>query len=109
MWPVAIRPDPGAGRQHHPSAPRNESAVGARLASWPASVPWSVTLTLRAQSVQSKAGTLGQRERTAGHRMLECRGQMSGGHFDNRTAPRAHRVMVRVVSEAVGGDPALDG
>ena len=39
--------------------------------------------------------------------MFQCSGQSSGGHFDDRAASRAHRVMVRVGSQAVGGDAAL--
>ena len=41
--------------------------------------------------------------------MLQRRGQSSRGHFDDRAASCAHRVMVRVGSQAVGGDAALQG
>ena len=33
---------------------------------------------------------------------------MSGGHFDDGAAPCAHRVMVRIVGQAVSGNPALE-
>jgi len=58
---------------------------------------------------QGEASALGQRERTAGHRMLQRRGQSSRGHFDDRAAAGAHRVMVRVGCQTVGGHPALQG
>ena len=66
-------------------------------------------LASRAQATQRQAGPLRQRERTTRHRVLERRAQLPRGHFDDRAALRAHRVVVRGGGQPVGGDTAVEG
>ena len=58
--------------------------------------------------MQGESGVFGQREGAALDGLPERCGQFRCGHFDDRAAPGADRVVVGIVGQSVGGDAALD-